>query len=131
MLPTTLDLSVTSPAALARTFEVQRINEANRSSYHCSEMHSFVNPYTLDLRRTFPKPNGIFRGVARTQSKLTIGVKAEQSDGSETDAVIIYTLQTAKPVAIIGTDREEEANEVFKAWLGHTNFIDFMKELEI
>lgn len=131
MLSSSLDLSITTPASMTRTFNAVRVNLPNQAQYNCEEMHTFVSPYFLNLRRTFPKKNNVFRGVARTQSKLTIGVKVEQSDGTETDGVIIYNLQTAIPAAIVGTDREAEAQAVFAKWLGHTDFASFVTSLDL
>lgn len=131
MLPNTISLSITVPSALSFVFERVNLKQGDREQYVEETLHDYLNLCSLDLRRTFPKPNGDFPGVKRTQSKVTMSVDYTDKAGETKSGVIIQTLQTSFPVGVVDGDDVTKAQQLFAAWQGHTNYSDFVVNQEL
>jgi hypothetical protein len=57
---------------------------ANRSVYINTSTHNLEMRDTLGLYRTFPKPNGNFKGVGKTSLKFTTDISVDAVDGVST-----------------------------------------------
>lgn len=72
----------------------------NRSTY-VGENHSVGVKDTLNLYRTFPKPNGNFKGVSKTSAKFSQDVLVDGIDGvSQITAPIIVEIGFSLPVGV-------------------------------
>lgn len=72
----------------------------NRSLY-IGENHALNARDTLGMYRTIPKPNGNFRGVAKTAVKFTMDTVVDGVDGvSQLTSPIIFELSCSLPVGV-------------------------------
>lgn len=76
-----------------------RFEEYQNRSVYIGDSHSMAAKDTLGLYRTFPKPSGNFKGVAKTAVKFSKDVLVTGADGvSQLTAPIIVDISFAIPV---------------------------------
>lgn len=80
-----------------------RFEEYLNRSVYVADGHALDARNTLGLYRTVPKPNGNFKGVAKTSMKFTEDVTVVGSDGSDLTAPIIVEVGFSVPVGALAS----------------------------
>lgn len=81
-----------------------RFEEFQNRAVYIGENHSMTEKDTLSLYRTFPKPNGNFKGVSKTSVKFSRDVAVLAVDGTTISAPLIIEVSFSLPVGV--TDAE-------------------------
>lgn len=78
-----------------------RFEEYLNRSVYVTESHNVGSKDTLSLYRTFPKPNGNFKGVSKTSMKFSRDIQVPGVDGiSNITAPVICEVSFSLPVGI-------------------------------
>lgn len=106
MLDNTMTIQVDqlgNDVLVAETYE--RFDSGNNFSLYRGENHSMESRDLLGFYRTFPKPSGNFKGVARSSFKFTTDKVVTGVDGlAQLTAPIIIEVSFSKPVGVTDAD---------------------------
>lgn len=102
MLDNTITLAVdTANSGTTTDQDYTRYSEHENRTVYVGETHSMVARDEMSVYRTFPKPNGTFRGVSKTAIKFTEDQVVYGVDGvSQLTAPVILDIQFSIPVGI-------------------------------
>lgn len=106
MLPNTITLAVDELNNETPVDEtLTRFEEnLNRSTY-VGDSHSVEAKDTLNFYRTVPKPNGNFKGVAKTAFKFSRDTVVTGVDSTSVSAPIIVEVSFSIPVGVTDADK--------------------------
>lgn len=102
MLDNTITLAVdTANTGSTTDQDYTRYSEHENRTVYVGETHSMVARDELSIYRTFPKPNGTFKGVSKTAVKFTEDQVVDGVDGvSQLTAPLILDIQFSIPVGV-------------------------------
>lgn len=118
----TLTRADTSTITFTRSF-----GERDGSEYVAGDS-SFATPHKLTFKRTYPKPQGDFPGVARVEAKLSHHV-VDAATGKASP--VIFTMNMAVPAFVSDADRDAVLEEL-QLLLGTASVMDdLVDKLEV
>lgn len=118
----TLTRGDTSTVTFTRSFGDRDVSE-----YRAND-DTFSNPHVLTLKRTYPKPQGDFPGVARVEVKASHAITNSVTGKA---SPVIFSMNMAVPAYVSDADRDKVLEEL-KLLLGTASVMDdLVDKLEI
>lgn len=107
-----LDNSITLAVDVANTgsttdIDFTRFDEYNNRTVYISEDHEPGMRDELSFYRTFPKPNGVFKGTRKSSFKFTKDVEVSDNQGGVILSSVIFEVSVSIPVGVALADQVE------------------------
>jgi hypothetical protein len=122
MQPETITITRSDSSTVTYT----RYQENPNSSAYVAGDSTISVPHTLGFKRTEPKPNGTFAGVAR--GELRVSKMVVDSAGNRSPAILL--MDFSLPVATTSTDRDDLIEEL-KLLLADSVTTNLITRLEV